>query len=49
VLDCEVEELVERFGSAVVIGRVVAVSVRDEHAEPHALTYWRGTYGVLRF
>jgi flavin reductase (DIM6/NTAB) family NADH-FMN oxidoreductase RutF len=49
VLDCEVEELVERFGSAVVIGRVVAVAVRDEDAEPHALTYWRGAYGILRF
>jgi flavin reductase (DIM6/NTAB) family NADH-FMN oxidoreductase RutF len=47
VLDCEVEELVERFGSAVVIGRVVAALVRGEDVEPEALTYWRGTYGVL--
>jgi flavin reductase (DIM6/NTAB) family NADH-FMN oxidoreductase RutF len=48
VLDCEVEDLVERFGSAVVIGRVVATAVRGEDSEPEALTYWRGTYGVLR-
>ncbi|MCC7252187.1 flavin reductase family protein [Hyphomicrobium sp.] len=48
VLDCEVEELVERFGSAVVIGRVVAAEVRVEAAEPEALAYWRGTYGILR-
>lgn len=49
VLDCEVEELVERFGSAVVIGRVVAAVARGEDTEPEALTYWRGTYGILRF
>lgn len=48
VLDCEVEELIERFGSAVVIGRVVAAAIRGEEAESEALTYWRGTYGVLR-
>lgn len=48
VLDCEVEDLVERFGSAVVIGRVVAVAVRGEDAEPEALAYWRGAYGILR-
>lgn len=48
VLDCELEELVERFGSAVVIGRVVAAAVQSEDAEPEALTYWRGTYGILR-
>lgn len=47
-LDCEVEDIVERFGSAVIIGRVVAVSVRAEDAEPEALTYWRGMYGILR-
>lgn len=48
VLDCEVEDLVERFGSAVVIGRVVAAAVRGEAAEAEALTYWRGSYGILR-
>ena len=48
VLDCEVEELVERFTSAVVIGRVVAAQVRSEDAEPEALAYWRGAYGILR-
>lgn len=48
VLDCEVEELIERFGSAVVIGRVVAAAVRGEEAEPEALAYWRGSYGILR-
>lgn len=47
VLDCEVEALVEHFASAVVIGRVVAVSVRDEIHTPEALTYWRGAYGIL--
>lgn len=49
VLDCEVEQLVELFGSAVVIGRVVAVAVQGEESEREALTYWRGQYGVLRF
>ncbi|WP_020087413.1 flavin reductase family protein [Hyphomicrobium zavarzinii] len=48
VLDCEVEDLIERFGSAVVIGRVVAARVRGEDAEPEALTYWRGAYSVIR-
>lgn len=48
VLDCEVEELVERFGSAVVIGRVVAAHVTREDAAPDALAYWRGRYGILR-
>lgn len=48
VLDCEVEELIERFTSAVVIGRVVAAKVRNEEAEPEALAYWRGAYGILR-
>ena len=48
VLDCEVEEVVPRFGSAVVIGRVVAAAVRDETDERETLTYWRGQYGVLR-
>lgn len=49
ILDRAVEDLVERFGSAVVIGRVVAAAVRGEDAEPEALAYWRGAYGILRF
>jgi flavin reductase (DIM6/NTAB) family NADH-FMN oxidoreductase RutF len=48
VLDCEVEELIEKFGSAVVIGRVVAADVLSEDAEVHALAYWRGTYGIVQ-
>jgi flavin reductase (DIM6/NTAB) family NADH-FMN oxidoreductase RutF len=48
VLDCEVEEIVEKFGSGVIIGRVVAAHVKGEEAEPEALTYWRGAYGTLR-
>lgn len=48
VLDCEVEELIERFGSAVVIGRVLAAEVLNEDVETHALAYWRGTYGIVR-
>lgn len=47
-LDCEVEEFVERFGSTVVIGRVVAIAVRGEEGGSEALTYWRGNYGILR-
>lgn len=49
ILDCQVEDLVERFGSVVVIGRVVAAAVRAENTEPEALAYWRGRFGVLRF
>lgn len=48
VLDCEATDIVERFGSAVVIGRVVALSVRSEESETEALAYWRGTYGIVR-
>ncbi len=48
VLDCEVEDVLERFGSAVVIGRIVATSVSGEEDVREALTYWRGTYGILR-
>jgi flavin reductase (DIM6/NTAB) family NADH-FMN oxidoreductase RutF len=47
-LDCEVEDVIEKFGSAVVIGRVVAARVQGEEAELEALTYWRGAYGTLR-
>lgn len=48
VLDCEVEQIVELFGSAVVIGRVVAAEVRPEDTPARPLTYWRGTYGFVR-
>jgi len=41
VLDCTVEETLERHGVVLVIGRVVAVAVRDD-GEP--LVYFRGKY-----
>ncbi|NOT72086.1 MAG: flavin reductase family protein [Hyphomicrobium sp.] len=47
-IDCEVEELVERHTSAIVIGRVVAVRAAREAETPDSLTYWRGAYGILR-
>jgi flavin reductase (DIM6/NTAB) family NADH-FMN oxidoreductase RutF len=46
-LDCEVEEIIERHTSAIVIGRVVAVKVEDEATTPVSLTYWRGRFGTL--
>lgn len=44
-LDCEVEELIERHTSAIVIGRVVASRVREAGVS-RVLTYWRGAYGT---
>ncbi len=48
VLDCVVEELIERHGSAIVVGRVQSVKVRPEPDVNEPLTYWRGTYGATR-
>jgi len=48
VLDCTVEETIDRPASSIVIGRVVALQVQGEAATPYALAYWRGAYGVLR-
>ena len=47
VLDCEVEEIIERHTSAIVIGRVVAVKIEEEATTPVSLTYWRGRFGAL--
>jgi len=44
VLDCRVEEVIERHSHAIVIGRVVAERVRDHGA---GLVYWRGDYVAL--
>jgi flavin reductase (DIM6/NTAB) family NADH-FMN oxidoreductase RutF len=49
VLDCEVEEIIERHTSAIVVGRVVAVKVEEEAATPVSLAYWRGQFGALGF
>jgi flavin reductase (DIM6/NTAB) family NADH-FMN oxidoreductase RutF len=48
VLDCEVDELIERHGSAIVVGRVQSVKIRAEPGINEVLTYWRGTYGATR-
>lgn len=48
VLDCEVTDIVEHYGSAVVIGRVVAADARAARDETQALTYWRGTFTFVR-
>ena len=48
VLDCIAEELIERHGSAIVVGRVQSVKVRPEPDINEPLTYWRGTYGATR-
>jgi flavin reductase (DIM6/NTAB) family NADH-FMN oxidoreductase RutF len=47
VLDCEVEEIIERHTSAIVVGRVVAVKVEEEAATPVSLAYWRGRFGAF--
>jgi len=47
-LDCELEETIERHTSAIVIGRVIAVRVKNENDTPEALAYWQGTYAALR-
>jgi flavin reductase (DIM6/NTAB) family NADH-FMN oxidoreductase RutF len=44
VIDCELEEAIERHSHAILIGRVKAVSLRGE-AEP--LLYWHGAYRHL--
>ena len=47
VLDCEVEEIIERHTSAIVVGRVVAVKVEEEATTPVSLAYWRGRFGAF--
>jgi flavin reductase (DIM6/NTAB) family NADH-FMN oxidoreductase RutF len=41
VIDCELDEAIERHSHAILIGRVRAIRTR-EHAEP--LLYWHGAY-----
>jgi len=41
VIDCEVEDVVERHSHAIVIGRVLDVAVSTRTA---ALAYWQGRY-----
>lgn len=43
-IDCEVEEIVERHSHAIVIGRVLDVTVSPRTA---ALAYWQGQYVVI--
>jgi flavin reductase (DIM6/NTAB) family NADH-FMN oxidoreductase RutF len=42
--DCAVEEIIERYSHAIVIGRVEAVR---RHGGGGALVYWRGAYDQL--
>jgi flavin reductase (DIM6/NTAB) family NADH-FMN oxidoreductase RutF len=44
VVDCELEELIERHSHAIAIGRVVAMQTRGVG---DALRYWRGDYHCL--
>lgn len=44
VIDCEVEEVIERYTHAILIGRVTAV-VSGESNRP--LVYWQGSYNHL--
>ncbi|HVZ03975.1 flavin reductase family protein [Hyphomicrobium sp.] len=48
VLDCVVDEFIERHGSAIVVGRVQSAIIRPEPDIDEPLTYWRGTYGTTR-
>ena len=41
---CELEEVIERFSHAILVGRVVETSASFHD---HALTYWRGDYGRM--
>jgi flavin reductase (DIM6/NTAB) family NADH-FMN oxidoreductase RutF len=45
VLDCELETAIHHHSHAILIGRVCAITLRDD-AEP--LLYWRGGYRHLR-
>src|SRR2546430_3480418 len=44
VIDCEVEDMVERHSHAIVIGRVLDVAVSTRTA---ALAYWQGCYVAI--
>jgi flavin reductase (DIM6/NTAB) family NADH-FMN oxidoreductase RutF len=44
VIDCEVEDMVERHSHAIVIGRVLDVAVSTRTA---ALAYWQGQYVAI--
>jgi flavin reductase (DIM6/NTAB) family NADH-FMN oxidoreductase RutF len=44
VIDCEVEDMVERHSHAIVIGRVLDVAVSPRTA---ALAYWQGQYVAI--
>ncbi len=44
VIDCELEEAIERHTHSILIGRVTAVTLRAD-AEP--LLYWHGAYRLL--
>jgi len=43
-IDCEVEDIVERHSHAIVIGRVLDVTVSARTA---ALAYWQGQYVAI--
>ncbi len=44
ILDCEIEEAIERHSHTILIGRVKAI---QEAGTEGALLYWRGLYGKL--
>jgi flavin reductase (DIM6/NTAB) family NADH-FMN oxidoreductase RutF len=43
-IDCEVEEAIERYSHAIIIGRVLDVDVATRMA---ALSYWQGQYVAI--
>jgi flavin reductase (DIM6/NTAB) family NADH-FMN oxidoreductase RutF len=44
-LDCEAEELIERYGHILILGRVRAIVV--DGSAPQPLVYWQGQYTQL--
>ena len=44
VVDCELEDVIERHTHSIVVGRVVAVRSHDQDA---ALVHWRGRFETL--
>jgi flavin reductase (DIM6/NTAB) family NADH-FMN oxidoreductase RutF len=40
-IDCVVEEILPRYGHAIIIGRVRAIAI---HAHGYPLLYWQGAY-----
>jgi flavin reductase (DIM6/NTAB) family NADH-FMN oxidoreductase RutF len=44
VVDCELDDVIHKYSHAILIGRVRAVTLRDD---THPLVYWQGEYRAL--